>query len=378
MVLGTAFETYLFSLVRLSLHLKFKHCFSSLISSFPLISYHFLVMKRSFTTTTLALGAIMLCLLSSLTTSQAQLLGNEKKADVAAKHSELTWHSITDGLKLAAEQKKPLLVDFYTDWCSWCKVMDEKTYAHHEVVKTLKSSFVLAKFNPEKAPAFEYQGKKYTGQEFAKLIGVSGYPTTAFLKPDGTKIDAPAGYIEFSRFNTMLDFVESKKYETEKMRLEEYMLQQDVERDPNNPRFRLNLAQYYIDSVNYKKSLEIFQYVAEMAPKDRNDLFTLHSGLASTQYFFVKDYKNASQNFQKSLAYASEPQSKARVFLLTAFAEAGGKQPKASVEYLDKFVKHCKENKLGTDGVRQMLEKAPQLEPVRTSQEFQQFLKKLR
>lgn len=333
-------------------------------------------MKRLSTSVALMLGALFLCFISTATTSQAQLLGNEKKAE-SPKQSDLTWHSISDGLKLAAEQNKPLLVDFYTDWCSWCKVMDEKTYSHHEVVKTLKSSFVLAKFNPEKAPAFEYKGKKYTGQEFAKLVGVSGYPTTAFLKPDGTKIDAPAGYIEFSRFTTMLGFIESKKYDTEKIHLEEYMLQQDVERDPNNPRFRLNLAQYYIDSVNYKKSLEIFQYVTTMAPKDRNDLFTLHSGLGSTQYFFVKDYKSASQNLQKSLAYASEPQSKARVFLLTAFAEAGDKQPKASVEYLDKFIKHCKDNKLGTDGVRQMLEKAPQLQPVRTSQEFQQFLKKL-
>jgi DNA-binding transcriptional MerR regulator len=63
--------------------------------------------------------------------------------------------------------------------------------------------------------------------------------------------------------------------------------------------------------------------------------------------------------------------------LLTAFAEAGNKQPKATVEYLDKFIKHCKDNKLGTDGIRKMLEQTPQLESVRTSQEFQQFIKKL-
>lgn len=334
-------------------------------------------MKRFSPLTALCCVGMLLCLLFFTQTASAQLLGSTKEKTDAPKPSELTWHSISDGLKLAAEQKKPLLIDFYTDWCSWCKVMDEKTYAHHDVVKTLKSSFILAKFNPEKAPAFDYKGKKYSGQEFAKLIGVNGYPTTAFLKPDGSKIDAPAGYIEFSRFNTMLDFVESKKYETANVRLEEYMLQQDVERDPNNPRFRLNLAQYYIDSVNYKKSLEIFQYVSGMDPKDRQDLFALHSGIASAQYFYVKDYKSAAQHFQKSLTFANEPQSKARVFLLTAFAEAGNKQPKATVEYLDKFIKHCKDNKLGTDGIRKMLEQTPQLELVRTSQEFQQFIKKL-
>ncbi len=336
-------------------------------------------MNRTAPLVALKVAGFLLCLAALTQNTSAQfMLGDEKKSDAEKNKSKaLVWNSITDGLKLASEQKKPLLVDFYTDWCSWCKVMDEKTYAHHEVVKTLQSSFVLAKFNPEKNADFEFQGKKIKATEFAKRMGVNGYPTTAFLKPDGTLIDAPAGYIEFSRFNTMLSFIVSKKYETEKMRMEEYMLHQDIERDPNNPRFRLNLAEYYNDSANYKKSLEIFHYVAGMDPKDKQDLLALHSGLANTQMVFVKDFKSASQNFKKSLTFAQEPQVKARIFLMTAFAEAGDKQTKSAVEYLDKLIKHCKDNKVPTGGLRQMLEKAPELEPIRTSQELQQFLKKM-
>jgi thioredoxin-related protein len=304
--------------------------------------------------------------------SSAQLFG---ALDTVKMHKpDLAWHSIREGLRLAAKENKPLVVDFYTDWCSWCKVMDQKTYEQYQIKDMLKTGFVLAKYNPEKDGAFEYRGKNITPGEFSKLVGVNGYPTTAFLRADGTKIDAVSGYIEFTRFLEMLRFVDSKKYETAKVRLEEYMIQQNIDRDPNNASFRLSLAQYYTDSAHYSKALEIFQYVAMMQPKNHDDLFALHQGWGSAQYYFAKDYKSASKNLQKSLDYTTEPQSKARTILLLAFSEAGDKQAHSSVEHLEQFVKYCKEKKLTTDGLRKMFEQTPQLAPVRSSKEFQKFI----
>jgi thioredoxin-related protein len=315
---------------------------------------------------------MLLAIVAVPVSSNAQLLGS---LDTAKAHkSDLPWHSIREGLTLAAKQNKPLVVDFYTDWCGWCKVMDQKTYEQYQIKDMLKAGFVLAKYNPEKDGAFEYRGKKVTPIEFSKLVGVNGYPTTAFLKADGTKIDAVSGYIEFTRFLEMLRFVDSKKYETANVRLEEYMIQQNIDRDPNNASFRLSLAQYYTDSAHYGKALEIFQYVAMMQPKNRDDLFALHQGWGSAQYFFAKDYKSASKNLQKSLDYTNEPQSKARTMLLLAFSEAGDKQAHSSVEHLEQFVKYCKEKKLTTDGLRKMFEQTPQLEPVRSSKEFAKFI----
>ncbi|MCS6809104.1 MAG: DUF255 domain-containing protein [Bacteroidota bacterium] len=289
----------------------------------------------------------------------------------------LSWHSIREGLQLAKEHNKPLVIDVYTDWCSWCKVMDEKTYNHHDIVRTLTTSYIPVKFNPEKDPSVEFQGSVLTAREFAKKLGVSGYPTTAFLKPDGSVIDVVAGYIEATRFSAILHFIASKRYETENMRLSEYMLLQDIERDPNNPRLRLYLAYYYSDSVHYRKALETFEYVATMKPSNHQDLFELYSGLASVQLFFAKDFARASQNFQQSLAYAPEPQSKARIFLLAAYAEAAQQADAQAVAYLDAFLKHCKDNKLSIEGIRQVLETAPQFASIRNSSKFQRFLQKL-
>jgi tetratricopeptide (TPR) repeat protein len=152
---------------------------------------------------------------------------------------------------------------------------------------------------------------------------------------------------------------------------------ENIDRDPNNPKFRLDLAQYYADSINYKKSLEIFKYVTDMKPTDPEDLFALHNGLGMTQYFFVKDYKNAVGNFRKALTLPSQPQTKARTMLWTAMAEAQDNQPKQATESLQKFVKYCKDQKITTQGLRTTLEQSPALASLRENKDFQQIVKQL-
>ncbi|CUT04904.1 DUF255 domain-containing protein, partial [Candidatus Kryptobacter tengchongensis] len=46
---------------------------------------------------------------------------------------ELKWYSFSDGLKLAKSENKKVLIDVYTDWCEWCKKMDEEVYTNSTV-----------------------------------------------------------------------------------------------------------------------------------------------------------------------------------------------------------------------------------------------------
>ena len=36
--------------------------------------------------------------------------------------------------KLASDTGKPMIIDFYTDWCKWCKVLDTVTYVDPVVI----------------------------------------------------------------------------------------------------------------------------------------------------------------------------------------------------------------------------------------------------
>src|SRR3989339_1857624 len=61
---------------------------------------------------------------------------------------DLSWNNFTDGYAKIKGQKKAGIIDFYTDWCHWCKVMDQKTFNDPEVKKKLMGRFVSIRINP--------------------------------------------------------------------------------------------------------------------------------------------------------------------------------------------------------------------------------------
>ncbi len=110
-------------------------------------------------------------------------------------------HWLTDhntALAMAKKTDKPVLIDFYADWCGWCKKMTNVTYADKNVADTAKS-FVCLKINTDRNPAL------------ARDYHVSGLPTTVFLKPDGTTIANIPGYeppdVFLQQMNKVLSFL---------------------------------------------------------------------------------------------------------------------------------------------------------------------------
>lgn len=126
--------------------------------------------------------------------------------------SQLTWYGFNEGMQKAKIENKQVLVDVYTEWCSWCKVMDEKTYTDPEVVKCLNEKFVLIRLNPEKDGPVMFGGKSYNADHFAQGIGVSGYPATAFFESGEKLITMVPGYLKADEFLPILEYIGDKKY----------------------------------------------------------------------------------------------------------------------------------------------------------------------
>jgi len=53
----------------------------------------------------------------------------------------MDWMTIEQAEKKGNKEGKKYLVDVYTDWCGWCKVMDKKTFSDPETVKYLEENF---------------------------------------------------------------------------------------------------------------------------------------------------------------------------------------------------------------------------------------------
>lgn len=126
--------------------------------------------------------------------------------------ADLTWHTFNEGMTKAKAEGKYVLVDFYTEWCGWCKKMDADTYTDTKVIEKLQEDFVLVKINPEKDGLITYNGETFEAAQFAQAAGVEGYPATAFFASDETFLEIVPGYLPPDKFMQALDYVTSGLY----------------------------------------------------------------------------------------------------------------------------------------------------------------------
>ena len=49
----------------------------------------------------------------------------------------------------AAEEGVPVLVFLYTDWCTYCRQMDQTTFSDSEVIRQMSSGYVWLRLNAE-------------------------------------------------------------------------------------------------------------------------------------------------------------------------------------------------------------------------------------
>ena len=139
---------------------------------------------------------------------------------------ELDWLPFDDALAQAIEEEKPLLVDFYTEWCHWCKVMDEKTFGEEQVSQILRNDFILSRIHAEDANSgVTYEGNSFTNVEFTRAMGVRGFPSIAFFDSDGAAITIVPGYVEADVFYHILSYVREGCYKR-KMSFQEFMERQ--------------------------------------------------------------------------------------------------------------------------------------------------------
>jgi thioredoxin-related protein len=159
----------------------------------------------------LTLAFISLVLLSSVSCA-----GNKKEAAAGG-----SWLPFDQAMQTAQQGGKFIVMDVYTDWCKWCKVMDEKTYADPAVAALMKESFVGVKLNAERGNKVTYKGTQYTEIELARNFNVSGFPTTMFLESNGDVIGAIPGYIPPEEFVKILKYLSSGSYKT--MKFQDYL-----------------------------------------------------------------------------------------------------------------------------------------------------------
>ena len=101
--------------------------------------------------------------------------------------AEVHFKTLTfaDAMKQAKKEKKIIMVDYYTDWCGWCKRLDRDTYSSDELGKYADENIISLKLNAE---------DKGEGTSLAQNSKISGFPTIIFYNAEGKEIYRVVGY----------------------------------------------------------------------------------------------------------------------------------------------------------------------------------------
>ena len=124
----------------------------------------------------------------------------------------ITWMGYTDGMKKAKDEHKPVMVDFYTSWCKYCKLLDETTYQDAGVVDAVNKGFVAIKVDAEGTGKVVDNGAELTEKDLAAKYKVTGYPTIWFFDSEGKPIAPLPGYRDAAEFSPVLSYITSGAY----------------------------------------------------------------------------------------------------------------------------------------------------------------------
>jgi len=83
-------------------------------------------------------------------------------------------------LQEAIVQKKPVIIDFYAEWCTPCREFEKIIFHHPEVVKQAAADFFMIKVDVTK-------GGNPFHEQLLKQYDIKGVPTIIFLDEQGTE-----------------------------------------------------------------------------------------------------------------------------------------------------------------------------------------------
>lgn len=137
---------------------------------------------------------------------------------------KVQWLTVAEMQAAYSKNPKPILVDVYTSWCGWCKVMDRETYAKEAVATYINEHYYAVKLDAESKENFEWNGKKYgydagnkTNELAAYLLyGQMSFPTTVFLSALDAQPAPMAGYLKPGELEAPLKFFGNGDYKTKK------------------------------------------------------------------------------------------------------------------------------------------------------------------
>lgn len=159
----------------------------------------------------------------SITSLYAQTLSSESP--------KINWLTLEQAFQAIQKEPRKILVDVYTGWCGWCKVMDQKTFNDPKVIAYVNEKYYAVKLDAEQREDIAIGDKKYIWQNGYNQAGVAllqnkmSFPTIVYLDEKFNMIQPVPGYQDAPNFHKIIVYFGDnyfKKGEWEKFQKDVY------------------------------------------------------------------------------------------------------------------------------------------------------------
>lgn len=138
---------------------------------------------------------------------------------------EINWISFEEAVSKVEKQPKKIFIDMYTDWCGWCKKMDQSTFSDPIIIDYINQNFYAVKFDAERQDTVTFKGKDFVNANPGKkrsshqlaqtlMSGKMSYPSYVFMDEDLKVITVVPGYFPPEKFEPVLHYFGKNAYQT--------------------------------------------------------------------------------------------------------------------------------------------------------------------
>jgi len=125
---------------------------------------------------------------------------DQKQEKTDGGKAAIAWHSYEEGLSLGKSQNKKVFLNFYADWCHYCKTMDSQTFTDANVIDFVNQNFVAIRVDSDK------------NKKLAANYNVRGLPMSLFLTENGDSIGGQPGFIPAQDMLSLLKYISTDSY----------------------------------------------------------------------------------------------------------------------------------------------------------------------
>ena len=151
-------------------------------------------------------------LLAGLSAAFRPTLSPTAGAPLVREGKKINWMSFKEAYELNQKAPRKILIDVYTGWCGWCKVMDQRTFTQPAIIDYVNAHYYAVKLDAEQDADITVGGKTFRKQgnshelAISLLQGKMSYPSTVFMNEKMAVIQPIAGYLEPRMFHQVVTY----------------------------------------------------------------------------------------------------------------------------------------------------------------------------